>query len=141
MGIEQKHDQQNSPSPYDETISGLGIWTGLLPVAREAHRAYGEERGLDETAVVERVDRQFERYQWFVERVDRPRSVRRLARLLANPPEQPSAWERAMVELSLAADMKAVVVLQRWEPPGEDLDLELFRRICLTRAQAGGPGE
>lgn len=132
MGAKRSRDADGE-SAYERTISGIGVWTGLMPVAKEVYVEYGETRGLDHEAVVQRVDRQLQRYQWFCERIERPRPAERCARTLEQAPAEPSAWERALAELSMLGSLKAKVVLERWELPEDDLDLELFRRVCIAR--------
>lgn len=115
---------------FDETISGLGTWTGLLPAARELREKADD---LDHHDAVDFITRQNERFEWFAERIDRPRTYRRLRRILSNPPREPSAWERAMVELTLLGSTEARVFLETWEPPDQNLELDTFRQVCTTK--------
>jgi hypothetical protein len=130
MSATQGDETLDEQPGYDKTISGMGTWTGLVDVAREVREEFGQPEDL---AVVDRLDRQVARYEWFVGRVEQTRKVERLAMVLAHPPREPSQWERAMVELSLDGSAKAQVVLEHRELPEEELDLELFRRVCVAK--------
>jgi len=121
-------------SADDDTISGIGVWTGLMPVAEEMDAA--GETELERRALVAEIDRLFERYRWFVDRIERPRRRIRCTRILNAPRQQPGAWLRALVELSMIGSPRAKVFLEEWEPPevpDNELEIELFRRICATK--------
>lgn len=121
-------------SAHDETLSGIGVWTGLLPVAEEMQAE--EETDLDKQTLVAEIDRLFERYQWFVDRIDRPRRRSRCTSILNARRREPGAWLRALVELSLIGTPRAKVFLEEWEPPEltqHEMELELFRRICAAK--------
>ncbi len=124
------------PTSCEETISGVGIWTGLLPLARQVRDEHGTDHpDFQRQGVAEHVARQHERYEWFASRIDTPRHYRHLTRILERSPTEPSAWERAMVELTLLDRTEAEVYLQRWEPPRQDLEIDTFRRICLAKCR------
>lgn len=121
-------------SPIEDTLSGIGIWTGLMPVADEMQSE--DETDLEKRALVAKIDRLFERYQWFVDRIDHPRREVRCTRILNAPRQHPGAWLRALVELSLIGTTRAKVFLQEWDPPegiDNELEYELFRRICTAK--------
>lgn len=114
-----------------ETLSGFGIWTGLLPIAREASSEYGD--GVDDETMVQYLDRQLERYQWFASTIDDPRPLSECARTLSTPPRRPADWERALVEISRIGTARAETFLRTWQPPEEALELDLLRRICTVK--------
>lgn len=114
-----------------ETLSGYGIWTGLLPIAREARSEHDAD--VDEETMVEHLDRQLERYEWFDAAIDQPRTLAECARALDSPRRRPADWERALVEISQLGTSRAAAFLATWEPPDENLELDLLRRICRVK--------
>ena len=121
-------------STIEDTLSGIGVWTGLMPVADELQSE--DETDLEKRALVAKIDRLFERYQWFVDRIDHPRREARCTRILNAPRRNPGAWLRALVELSLIGTPRAEVFLTEWDPPeglDNELEYDLFRRICTAK--------
>mgnify|MGYP006305905647 CR=1 FL=1 len=106
---------------------------------RERHR---EELKARSDRFVDIVQAQQDRYLWFWDQIDEPRSVEECRAVLYDRPEWPAAWERALVELSRWTTTSAKLTLEGWEPPAGNLELELFHKICLShcRDAYGRPG-
>lgn len=121
-------DAETESSSFDETIEGVGTWTGVVAESADLRRRFaGRTPGFFEL-----LERQIARYRWFLTKIETPRGPDACARVLGRRRRSPGAWERAMVELTLADGMRAELVLEEWEPPADEPELELFRRVCLV---------
>lgn len=124
--------RQTPDSSFDETIEGIGTWTGVVARSADLRRRLADRRH----GFFDLLERQIRRYRWFSRRIEEPRAPDACARELRRRRRGPGAWVRAMVELTLADEVRAKMVLDQWDPPTDEPALELFRRVCLVEAES-----